>query len=165
MTRTILIYTKRLLVRTGVIALVLFPVFFYSCRKSEKERKAIQKLAGPFSWHGKYWCSFTGATGSNYTSSGEFRDTFGFEVVSDKTVMLLRNLKLGIDTSVFTVYHEDEQTLELSLTRMVAKASTAITPFNQFPDTLVYYKAKDSIRLYKGYNTDPRPNYLWLSAP
>jgi hypothetical protein len=145
--------------------LLLIPLLLGSCRKSEKEKKAIQKLAGPFSWHGKYWCSFTGATGSHYTSSGEFRDTFGFEVVSDKVVMLRDNRKLGIDTSVYTVYHEDEQTLELSLTRIVAKASTAITPFNRFPDTLVYYKTKDSIRLFKGYNTDPRPNYLWLSSP
>jgi len=151
--------------RFAVALVLLAPLFLCQCRKSEKEKKTIHKLAGPFVWHGEYWCSFPGATGMQYIASGEIHDAFGFEIVSDKVVMLLNNRQMGIDTAVYTVYHEDDLTLALSLTRMVAKASTAYTPFNKFPDTLVYYKTTDSIRLSRGYNTDHRPNYLWMSAP
>lgn len=131
----------------------------------------LAKMTGMRVWHVSYQYGYSepnkiGSGTSVFHGTGGFLDTFSLVIKSDSEVAIYNNKPLSIDTSVFALRMKDSVCWQFVLTRNVVTAPHIITPYNRYPDSLQYYPAKDSMRLFSWSNSGtPYANYVFVVTP
>jgi hypothetical protein len=98
----------------------------------------------PFAPYGQYW-----------TSDGGIIDDFiELLAVSDSVVEIVNNHTLQVDTAAYRMNMKDPAIWQFILSKKVSQLSWVFSPYNRFPDTLIYYPPGDSMRLFSGIVSD-----------
>jgi hypothetical protein len=147
---------------------------FSGCRKKENAAPAskISKIGGMRRWHGDYHYGYyalnhVGSGQTYYQGSGNITDNMELQVKSDNEVQIIHDTVLHTDTAVYELRQEDAATWHFKLTRNVTAYPNPFSPYNTFPDSIIYYVSADSIELFS--RTNPQPGlsdgYIYLTTP
>jgi hypothetical protein len=131
--------------------------FYLGCKKKSTPAPAsiTSKIGGMRQWRGTYQYGWWEANHVEYGQfysefSRGFTDSFAFVASNDSVVEIINNKELNIDTSVFKLFQKDTVTLRFALVRNVTSFNWVFSPYNSFPDTVIYYYTGDSIHVFSG---------------